>query len=63
MDERTFGFVAGIIFSVVALFHLVRIFEEWTVTIGNWSVPKSVSWIALVVSGALALIGLRVSQR
>ena len=63
MDERTFGFVAGIIFSVVALFHLMRIFEEWTLIVGNWSVPKSVSWVAVIVAGGLALIGLRVSQR
>ena len=52
-----------VIFAVVALFHLVRIFAEWTVIIGDWSVPKSVSWIALVVAGGLALLGLRLSQR
>ena len=46
-----------------ALFRLVRSFEEWTVTIGDWSVPKSVSWVALVVAGGLALLGLRRSQR
>ena len=63
MDAKTFSLVAGIIFAVVALFHLVRIFEEWTFIVGDWSVPKSVSWVALVVAGGLALIGLRVSQR
>jgi hypothetical protein len=63
MGQKTFSLVAGIIFGVVALFHLIRIFAEWTLIVGNWSVPKSVSWIALVVSGGLALIGLRVSQR
>jgi hypothetical protein len=44
MDEKTFSLVAGVIFAVVALFHLVRIFAEWTVIIGDWSVPKWVSW-------------------
>ena len=63
MDAKTFSLVAGIIFGVVALFHLVRIFAEWTVIIGDWSVPKSVSWIALVVAGGLALLGLRLSAR
>jgi hypothetical protein len=53
----------GIIFAVVALFHLVRIFEEWPVIIGDWSVPKSVSWVALLVAGGLALLGLRLGQR
>jgi hypothetical protein len=63
MDVKTFSLMAGVIFAVVALFHLVRIFEEWTVIIGDWSVPKSVSWAALIVAGGLALLGLRLGQR
>jgi hypothetical protein len=49
--------VAGMIFTLVALFHLLRIFEDWPVIIGDWSVPKSVSWIALIVAGGFALVG------
>ena len=63
MDEKTFSLVAGIIFGLVALFHLVRIFAQWPLVIGDWSVPKSVSWVALIVAGGLALLGLRLSQR
>ena len=63
MDEKTFSLVAGVIFALVALFHLVRIFAEWTLIIGDWSVPKSVSWVALIVAGGLALLGLRLGQR
>jgi hypothetical protein len=63
MDAKTFSLVAGVIFAVVALFHLVRIFAEWPLIIGYWSVPKSVSWVAVIVAGGLALIGLRLSQR
>ena len=63
MDAKTFSLVAGVIFAVVALFHLVRIFAEWPVFIGDWSVPKSVSWVALIVAGGLALLGLRLGQR
>ena len=40
-----------------------RIFMEWTVIIGDWSIPMWVSWIALVVAGGLALLGLRLSER
>jgi hypothetical protein len=50
---------AGTIFTLVALFHLLRIFEDWPVIIGNWSVPKSVSWAALVIAGGLAFFGFR----
>jgi len=63
METKTFSLVAGVIFALVALFHLVRIFMEWTVIIGDWPIPMWVSWIALVVAGGLALLGLRLSER
>ena len=63
MDAKAFSLVAGVIFVVVALFHLVRIFVEWTVMIGDWSIPMWVSWSALVVAGGLALLGLRLSEQ
>jgi hypothetical protein len=43
MDAKTFSLVAGVIFAVVALFHLVRIFAQRPLIIGDWSVPKWVS--------------------
>jgi uncharacterized membrane protein YecN with MAPEG domain len=58
MGAKTFSLVAGIIFAVVGLFHLVQIFEEWPVIIGDRSVPMSASWVALLVAGGLALLGL-----
>jgi hypothetical protein len=61
MNRRTFAIVAGIIFTLVALLHLLRIFEDWPVVIGDWSVPKSVSWVALIVAGGLALLGFRLA--
>jgi hypothetical protein len=63
MDAKTFSLVAGVIFALVAVLHLVRIFMQWTVVIGDWSVPKSASWVALIVAGGLALLGLRLGQR
>ena len=63
MNQRTFSIVAGVIFAVVALLHLVRIYMDWPVMIGDWSVPMWVSWIALVVAGGLAYLGLRFAAR
>ena len=59
MTHRTFAMVAGIIFTLVAVFHLVRIFADWPLIIGDWSVPKSVSWAAFIVAGGLAIFGFR----
>jgi len=57
MDQKTYFAVAGIIFALVAAAHAARIYMEWPVIIGDWSVPKSVSWIAFMV--ALALFAFR----
>jgi hypothetical protein len=43
----------------VALTHALRIYMEWPVLIAGWSVPKSVSWIALIVAGGVALFAFR----
>jgi Mn2+/Fe2+ NRAMP family transporter len=59
MDRKTFCMLAGIIFTVVALFHLVRIYMDWPVMIADWSVPKWLSWVGLIVAGSLALFGFR----
>ena len=59
MDRKTYLLVAGIIFTLVALFHLVRIYMDWPVMIADWSVPKWVSWFGLIVAGGLAIFGLR----
>jgi hypothetical protein len=59
MDRKTFCMLAGIIFTLVAMFHLVRIYVDWPVMIVDWSVPKSVSWIALIVAAGLALFAFR----
>jgi Mn2+/Fe2+ NRAMP family transporter len=59
MDQKTYLVVAGIIFTLVVVFHLVRVFADWPVIIGDWSVPKWVSWVALIVAGGLALLAFR----
>jgi hypothetical protein len=63
MNWKTFSIVAGVIFAIVALLHLLRIYMDWPVVIGAWSVPIWVSWIALVVAGILAIWGLAFAAR
>ena len=59
MDQKTFTLLAGVIFAVVALLHLLRVYMGWSVVIGDWTVPMWVSWIAFVVAGGLSYFGLR----
>jgi hypothetical protein len=63
MDRRTFTLLAGVIFAIVALLHLLRIYMAWPIVIGNWTVPMWASWIALVVAGGLSYFGLSPTQR
>ncbi len=63
MNRGTFCIVAGVIFAIVALLHLLRVYMGWPVVIGDWSAPMWVSWIALVVAGVLAIWGLAIAAR
>ena len=63
MDRKTFTLLAGVIFAIVALLHLLRIYMAWPVVIGDWTVPMWESWIALVVAGGLSYFGLSLTQR
>ena len=49
--------VSALIFVVVALGHLLRILKHWTVQIGPFAVPMSVSWIGLVIAALLSIWG------
>jgi len=63
MNRGIFCIVAAVIFAIVALLHLLRVYMGWPVVIGDWSAPMWVSWIALVVAGVLAIWGLAFAAR
>src|ERR1700730_6980826 len=56
VDQRTFNVVASVIFALVALLHLLRIYMGWPIVIGSWTAPMWVSWIGLVAGGGLKLL-------
>ena len=49
--------VSALIFSLVALAHVVRIIKRWKVQIGSLSVSMAVSWGGLVVATLIAIWG------
>jgi hypothetical protein len=63
MSRRAYLLVTAVIFSLIALLHLVRIIFGWSAVIDGWSVPMWLSWIALVVTGALAYFGLSLATQ
>jgi hypothetical protein len=58
MDAKSYSRVAAIIFSVVAILQLVRALSGWELTLNGAAIPLWASWLAAVVAGALACVGL-----
>jgi hypothetical protein len=55
MSKRIALIVAGIIFTLVALIHALRIIYHWKIVIAGHTVPMSASIIALIVTALIAL--------
>jgi hypothetical protein len=63
MSRRAYLLVSAAIFSLVALLHLARVVLGWSAVIGGWSVPMWLSWVALMVTGALAYFGFSLARQ
>jgi uncharacterized membrane protein YecN with MAPEG domain len=55
--SNAYAAVSALIFAIVAVMHLVRIINRWSVVIGPNNISMNVSWVALVVSALLAIWG------
>ena len=55
--SNAYAAVSALIFAVVAIAHLVRIINRWSVVIGPYNISMNVSWVALVVSALLSIWG------
>lgn len=62
MEYRKYCVVSGALFSLVALAHLVRIATGMAAQVGNYAVPMGLSWIGLVLAGALAIWAFRIAM-
>ncbi len=61
MNQRTYFVISGVIFGGVALLHLLRLINHWEVVLGPWTMPLCLSWLGLVVAGALSLWAFRLA--
>ncbi len=59
MKRLSFGRVAGAFFILVAVAHIYRLFVDFPIQIGTFSVPHEASWIGVLVAGAMGFWGLR----
>ena len=61
MDARIFSRIAAVIFAIIAVLQLVRAISGWEVTLNGTPIPAWPSWLAAVVAGLLAFVGLTAS--
>ncbi len=62
MTQRAFSLSTGVLFSLIALLHAVRLLRGWHVTVEEVSVPIWLSWIGLAIAAYLAYEGLRLGR-
>ena len=55
--SNAYAAVSALIFAIVAVMHLVRIINRWSVVIGQYNVSMNISWAGLVVAALLAIWG------
>ena len=60
--RRPFTLIAAAIFALMMLGHVYRIATDFQIVVGSHSMPMSVSWLALVITGILAVMLYRESQ-
>ena len=59
MNQRTFTMTVGVVFSLIAVLHALRLLLGWEAVIGGWHVPVWLSWVALALAGYLAYTAFR----
>ena len=63
MSQRIFLLIAGVVFGLIALAHVLRIVFGWSLTIQDFSVPMWASGIVVVILGYLAYEGFRLARK
>jgi hypothetical protein len=61
-SQRTGLRVASFFFALFAIGHILRLFNQAKVTIGNFEVPMGLSWGALIVGALLCIWMWRLSS-
>jgi len=57
-EEGTmYAVTSALIFAAVAIGHLIRLLNQWTVQLGPFSVPMWVSWVGLLIPALLSIWG------
>jgi hypothetical protein len=53
-SSRPFTWIAAIVFAVIAVAHLVRVFTGFQVTFGTHDIPMWISYVAIVATAFMS---------
>jgi hypothetical protein len=56
---RAYIQISGALFGIIALAHLLRLFQHWPIDLAGHTVPQWVSWLGLLLAGGLSVWALR----
>jgi hypothetical protein len=59
---RAYLQVSSVLFGLIALGHLLRLWRHWSVDLAGHTVPLWASWLGLVLAGALSIWALRLMR-
>ncbi len=62
MGHKNYCVVSGVLFTLVALAHLLRIVYGMSIQIDNFAVPMLASWIGLIVPAGLGFWAFRLTR-
>jgi hypothetical protein len=60
--SKPFTLIAALIFAIIALLHLYRLFTNFQVILGSHTIPMWVSYVGLIIPGLLAVMLYRESK-
>jgi hypothetical protein len=60
---KPFTTVAAVVFSLIAVVHLLRLFFHWQVTVNGAIVPIWISVPGFIITGVLAIMLLREAKK
>ncbi len=63
MNGKTYLLISSAIFALVAILHIVRLINHWSIQIGTFAVPFWGSWLGFVIATALSIWAFRLMSK
>ena len=62
MGSKEYCVASGLLFTLVALAHLLRLLYGLSIQVEDTVIPMTVSWVGMIVSAGLAVWAFRIAR-